>query len=161
MPSPDDVGEARFWIKRLARELKTVPFEPHITVVGGFEVDVEEASGVALRLAALRQPFSVKLTGIDVANEHFRAASLLVEPTPSLAALHDAVETALGVDRELYQPHMSLIYGDLDHETKRKAVENLDLPLPLEITVDRLALWATDPQLVVGWREVASLPFGV
>jgi hypothetical protein len=63
------------------------------------------------------------------------------------------VATLGGTVPEAYPPHLSLAYGVLNHAQRAEVVAVVS-ELPLQVSFDRLELWASDGP-VSSWRKVA------
>ena len=55
-------------------------------------------------------------------------------------------------------PHLSLLYGALDDNTKKNIINSLDLKLPMEVLFDRSTLWRTSADIPVNeWKKLVDL----
>jgi Cyclic phosphodiesterase-like protein len=176
---PQSVGiDLKVLIQELSmRDGASVPFEPHVTIVGGIDVfcgddDHHPAQQLCRDLEnVLRGKFGdgidcrfqeklVSMTRDDGTVQWNQALVAVLDQTPSLMALVDACRTFFQKPLQskfapmLRQPHLSLYYGaddisDLEHFTFRQ---------PYIAT--ELALWKTEPGTIDGvseWSEVGRL----
>lgn len=162
------------------RDGASVPFEPHVTIVGGIEVDCgdddDHPSQEQLNLQqmcrdlenVLRGKFVdgidcrfqetlVSVTRDDGTVQWNQALVAVLDQTPSLLALVDACRTYFQKPLEskfapmLSQPHLSLYYG----------IDNV--PDPDHVTCQQpfrateLALWKTEPGTIAGVSEWSEL----
>ncbi|KAI9127330.1 hypothetical protein K1719_001889 [Acacia pycnantha] len=87
---------------------------------------------------------------------------LLIHPTPQVVETSDHFFSHFGFDRSSpYVPHMSLLYGDLSEEERKKAQERanaLDDVSGLKFQIYRLALYKTDTKdkTFESWKEIAD-----
>ena len=149
----------------------SAPFEPHITVLGGIDVDSEEHA-VAL-CHGLRQhvrggygngifcQFENEIASMQ--NEHGgyvwnQAFVLVMKENEAFDRLVDHVRSilgnkALGYPPPLSKPHLSLYYGEFQ-VPPMDAVEH-----PPDFVATTLSLWSCSPPSVQGvqeWREIGS-----
>lgn len=122
-------------IRRLAQLAGTPVFAPHITLAGA------AVDGPALTTAlAAFTPFNVTLNAVAHSDERFRCVTLTAEPDPTLLALRAALPGR--PESRPYEPHLSLVYGELDHTTRTGLCAKVDHDLPLRVTIDRVQLVA-------------------
>jgi 2'-5' RNA ligase len=100
----------------IARATRTVPFQPHLTLLGGLEGPEREVLRGAHNLAQRAKPFEVPLGGVGANGIFFQALFLSVpKPSPELTQLHGEACKVFGHKNGVaYFPHVSLAYGNLD-----------------------------------------------
>jgi hypothetical protein len=133
MPSRRDVFAATS--ARLAAAAGLEPVEPHITVGGSFDVD-----------AITFTPFAVTLVGLDDSDARYRCITLTAAPTDELLALRNGARP--------YEPHLSLLYGELDPVRRRELCGLVDLVLPMTVEIAALALWDISSTDHASWFEL-------
>ncbi|KAL2931048.1 Cyclic phosphodiesterase [Bienertia sinuspersici] len=89
--------------------------------------------------------------GVSAGTFFYQCVYLLLHTTPEVVGPSDHCCGHFGYQRPTpYMPHMSLLYGDLTDEEKKKAQERanaLDDTLgDLSFTISRLALYKTDTE---------------
>lgn len=132
-------------------------FDPHLTVVGG--VDVEEATAVEVTRDAAdgHGPVEVDLVRPHCSTTRYQCVFLLAEPTTDLLALHEDARRAVGRDPSMYTPHLSLLYSDVGVAERRRLVEGFDADLPVSFTADHVQV--VDTRGGVGeWSVVERVP---
>lgn len=155
MPPPAVRASCQALIARLAQRLGTPVFEPHLTLAG---TTLEEAEAVA-RLRALAQqlpPLPIRLGELQSTDAYFRCLYARADLTPALRHAYDTACRRLDQAPADFLPHLSLVYGDLDVDTKNRLIAELGGRLDLQFTVERLALYdpAGSPS---AWRRVADV----
>lgn len=115
--------------------------QPHVSLLGGIELT---ADGAEARLAALAErlrPVPIRLGALGYRNEHFRCFFASVEPS---AELLDAQRAACEIfelkPAEPYEPHLSLLYGQIDEPTKAHLAKELGGRLDLSFTATSVHL---------------------
>ncbi len=146
-------------IGALASEYGTVPFEPHITLLSGIDAEREVLSAGMRALAGQLTAVTVELGSVEYRPEYFRSLYVAVRP-------HGLLETARDLARSQfrhalagpYEPHVSLLYGDLPEGLKHAAAARLSHRLPRTMRLDRVSLYdlsgAPDAWSMVETREI-------
>ncbi len=132
-------------------------FAPHVTLAGVTEAAPDAVAGVLARLADGVPPFELRLTGIGYEPAYFRALYLRAGPSARLTALREAAERALRLE-PAPEPHLSLLYADLDEDRKPAIAAGLGLALPMTIRVDAAEVWGDFRAPVPRWRRLARVP---
>ena len=132
-------------------------FAPHVTLAGVTPAVPDVVAGVLAEVTAGVAPFAVTLTGTGWEPVFFRSLYLRAEPSARLAALRAAAERALGLE-PAPEPHLSLLYADLDEERKPAIAAGLELALPMTITVDAAEVWGDFREDAGRWRRLARVP---
>ncbi len=157
LPSAPQRAELALEIAELARRAGTVPFEPHITLVGSVP-DPSRARTAVGRLAAATAPFDVELVELVDTDEHFRCIVAGVNLAGGLARLHRDVCTALGTQSHGFRPHLSLLYGDLPEAERAQLSRHVSLALPSLMGIDAVSLVDTDGDDTRRWSTLATWP---
>ena len=124
---------------RLAANAGLAPVEPHITVIGSVDADIDPAC----------DPFDVQFVALADSDEKFRCITVTVAPNATLLGLRSG-ETP-------YEPHLSLLYGELPDATRAALRAGVDLALPMHTPIDALAVWDTSSDDHAGWSEVRRI----
>lgn len=108
-------------ISRLSHEYSTPRFDPHLTLLSeitGQEQEIRAKSGA---LASSFTPIKAELGGIGYLDEYFRCLFIKVVPTSAFIKANQAAQEAFEMrNKQLYMPHLSLVYGRMRLETKKK-----------------------------------------
>jgi 2'-5' RNA ligase len=143
-------------IADLARRFHTPLFEPHLTLLAGFELEPQTARVRTGELAASLAPLRLRLTSLVHEAEYFRAVFFHAEPSPELLDAHRRAAQVFGVaPGPAFRPHLSLLYGDLDEGQRGQALTLVD-GRALDLSVRRLELIQTTGP-VGDWRRLAAV----
>lgn len=134
-------------------------FAPHVTLAGVTEAEPDAVAGVLAEVTAGVAPFEVTLTGVGWEPVFFRSLYLRAEPSARLTALREAARRALRLE-PTPDPHLSLLYADLDEDRKPAIAAGLDLALPMTIRVDAAEVWGDFREDAGRWRRLARVPLG-
>ena len=132
-------------------------FAPHVTLARTVPVVPDVVAGVLAEVTAGVAPFDVTLTGVGWEPVFFRALDLRAEPSARLTALREGARRALRLE-PAPDPHLSLLYADLDEERKPAIAAGLELVLPMTIRVDAAEVWGDFREDAGRWRRLARVP---
>jgi 2'-5' RNA ligase len=142
-------------IGELSRRFGTPPFDPHVTLLPGIEMDDDTARLRTGELAARLGPIRVQLTTAGQEDEYFRSVFIDVDPGPELLEARRLSTRVFGIERAApFRPHLSLLYGDLKEEQRRHAVGSV-AEGGVAFLVRRLELVRTAGR-VEEWRRLAA-----
>jgi 2'-5' RNA ligase len=115
-------------IADLATRFHAPVFEPHVTLFST-TADRENPNKVLTEVISQRQQHQLAIRGLDYSDEFTKTLFVQFAPDPDLARLRDDLERASASpsDYEL-NPHLSLLYKDVDTETKRRLALSIALP---------------------------------
>ena len=144
VPSEPARTELELLISRLGRRLGCPPFAPHVTVAFWDRAAPPAAiEAAAAALARETRPVDATLVRVAAGCRFFQCVLAHLGDSAELRAPNAAVQRAFGT-ANLYEPHLSLVYGDLPDATRRAvALEAGALLAGRALTLDRLQLWDT------------------
>src|SRR5690348_3931038 len=132
-------------------------FAPHVTLARTVPAVPDVVAGVLAEVTAGVAPFDVTLTEVGYEPMFFRALYLRAEPSARLTALREGARRALRLE-PAPDPHLSLLYADLDEERKPAIAAGLGLVLPMTIRVDAAEVWGDFREDAGRWRRLARVP---
>jgi len=140
MPQKEMVDEFQKIIQGLSEAYGTPVFEPHVTLITGLRGNednlVNEIGAFTLR----KRKISVTTKGINYMHGFFTALFLNIQNTPEIDQLNtQAREFLTPFGQGSYHPHLSLLYGDITSQEKKRIFADLNLA-PQTITLDKLKL---------------------
>jgi hypothetical protein len=115
-------------IRNLATRFDAPVFEPHVTLCVT-NADRENPNAVLTDVMSQRQKYRLSIRGLDYSNQFTKTLFVQFAPDPDLARLREDLQRASAspTDYEL-NPHLSLLYKDMDMETKRGLAISIALP---------------------------------
>ena len=155
--------ELRAIIRKLGRKYGAPVFEPHITLLGQIMGTEEDLKFKTEQLAKKLKSFLVCFGRYSGEENYFKPLFLEVERSPELMGADKLARTIFNIAGDVeYQPHLSLVYGLFDKETKNKMEKDLTGKnfAGLCQTVNRLALYHTEGE-VNKWRKVFEIGFDI
>ena len=135
-------------------------FAPHVTLAGVIPAVPDAVAGTLAEVTAGVAPFEVTLTAAGWEPVFFRSLYLRAEPSARLVALREAARQALRLE-PAPDPHLSLLYADLDEERKPAIAAGLGplgVALPMTILIDAAEVWGDFREDVGRWRRLARVP---
>jgi 2'-5' RNA ligase len=160
MPDGASREELTALIGHLAERLGVAAFVPHVTLLPGLPGPQEEVVDRARVIAAELRPLPLAFSGVDGTDTHFRCLFFRVVPTPALWDAQALAARHFGREpEEAFDPHLSLVYGDLDAGRKTDLRRELQREIPPPFEGRHLHVWRTEGP-VGEWRELAVLALG-
>lgn len=120
---PEDTQRYQKIIDELAEKYNSPRFRPHITLVG--DIKDKDIFEKAKRLASEMKPFKIKITKPSYMHDYYRCVLALAEKNKIMDYAKLAREIFSDYNKREYIPHLSLLYGNMDEETKKRIVSEL------------------------------------
>jgi len=158
-------GDALARIEKLTRQAHARAggprFKPHLTLLSGSETTQANAELRAKHLAAKLAPFEITLHRIEWRREYHRCLYVAAELTPALIAARRAAYEIFEMNPPPpFDPHVSLVYGDVDEALKRELAAGAGGRLDLKFKADAVQLVNASPSVAVtGWKTLAEFKF--
>ena len=152
-----EIFEALFrMIRKLADDLATVVFEPHMTLLANLDGSEQEITRRSDELAGRIKRFRVFLTEPSYRDEYFRCLFMRVEETPSVMSANALAARIFKRPKEIYEPHVSLVYGDLPEERKKLIIRGLPENAETDFEAKTIYLIKADSSHPRDWHELAA-----
>ncbi|KAJ3013627.1 UNVERIFIED_CONTAM: hypothetical protein HDU68_000619 [Siphonaria sp. JEL0065] len=149
-------------VEHFSKKLGTPKWSPHITLLGSIVATPEEAVSKIQDAVKHRGPLKITLTDIVTKNLYFQCVMAKAEESQPLLSLNAFLRTVYPPHQnEPYWPHLSLVYGDLDAETRNSVVEEIKANKDWDIVgsvinVHVIEVWNTEGP-VDGWKLVGQV----
>ncbi|GAB2212432.1 hypothetical protein Drorol1_Dr00020398 [Drosera rotundifolia] len=148
---------------RLRSEFGGPEFEPHVTVVGAVEMTEEDAINRFEAACEGVREYVGEVDGVEIGTFFYQCVFMLLKKSREVLENSANCCSHFGYkNSSLYMPHMSLIYGDLTDEEKKKAQEKaimIDESISsLRFPITRFGLYETDlgDKTTKSWKKVAE-----
>lgn len=151
-----------------AEALSSPTFQPHVSLVAGLMEPIEEIQPKFQELCRSLPRLRARVDDVVAGSLYFQSVYCKLatgdEPDGVVAA-NKAAQDALapppaGGERAPYMPHLSLVYGDFDDETRARAASAVrDDLVGMEFEIDRVQLWSTQG-FVADWYMVEECVLG-
>lgn len=122
-------------------------------------------------LAAKLAPLTLELERVvDAGSTFHQCVYILIKKTPDLMGAEEAARDAIGIDSttlSTYMPHLSLIYSDVEQETRQRIASEIQVRLfsesglpELTAYVDSIEVWYTpaEDKSLKEWEMLGRYP---
>ena len=147
MPAGYIARELRKLIVNLSKKHMTDEFQPHVTLIGELKLHQKEAIRSTKELARKIVPIEIKLGKITYLEQYYRCVFAKAQKTQELKNAYAAACRAFKQKPgDNFLPHLSLVYGELNEQTKRSIITDIGNKLDITFTADNLYLYYTGGQ---------------
>lgn len=130
-------------IIRLSNKYNYPVFEPHVTLIGGFDISEKEAISKTSKLAENLKPYLIRINNPIYLHEYYKSIFLKAEKTKEVIKTHILARKIFDDKRDYeYFPHLSLMYGNSSNKIKEKIVSEIK-NINLEFKIDQIHLFST------------------
>lgn len=141
-------------ISQLSKKYSSPNFEPHVTLIGDLLGVEEEIISKTSELANLLKPFEINLKKADYFDEYFKCLFIRAEKIKEIIEVNDITRKHFNLKLAPdFMPHLSLMYGDFDSETKEKILANLGKEFNISFEVKSIHLFSTTGE-VKDWYKI-------
>ena len=149
-------------VRRLARDLDAVEFEPHVTVFCGRLSD-DEAEAAASALGARFGPIQLTAERLSYTDAFTKTLFVQFQKSNKAQQLFEAARRAyLRPSDYSFNPHLSLVYKTLPKARQEQLRQTLDVPIGAylfdQIRMVETKLPVAEPSAVREWRQVCDIP---
>lgn len=124
IPSKPGAAQLRKRIASLARYYRTPVFVPHVTLAS-CNMPVADILTHVRETAKRVAPFVLRCTALAHSGRYFRCVYARVTAAPPLPALHRDICLRLRTRNTPYEPHISLVYGNLTREQREECIRRI------------------------------------
>ena len=115
LPGKRENGKYARMIKKLSLRTGLPSFEPHLTLFGRINANPEPFFEFFRNMANKQKMISTKIKKIKFGTSHWKSFYIDIEKNTSLEALQKQMIAPINHLRDyLFDPHLSLAYGDAD-----------------------------------------------
>lgn len=141
-------------ISQLSKKYSTLNFEPHVTLIGNLIGPGENLISKTSKLATQLKSFEINLKKADYFDEYFRCLFIRAEKSKEVIEANNIAREVFNLkpDPE-YMPHLSLMYGDFDSETKERILADLGKEFDLSFEIKSIHLFSTTGE-VKDWHRI-------
>ena len=135
-------------------------FRAHVTLLSGIETTQADADLKLKHLASRVAPMLISLGRIEWRHDYFRCLYAVVAPSDALNTAKRAAHEVFEMNPPTpFEPHLSLLYGDIDDALKAELAAAAGGGLDLSFTASALQLVNASPSVpVTAWRTLSERP---
>jgi len=156
---PDPINsKLRDIIENLSNDFNGPIFEPHMTILGNIELDLQQITEKVKSIATKYLRLELSLGPISFSTTYFQNILVRVNSTAKLMQLNLDLKQALNVKNDVFMPHISLLYGNHEMTIREKASQNLKV-LDDKFVVNKLVITPSTPN-PSEWIHSATILLG-
>lgn len=132
-------------------------FKPHMTVLGNIDRELGNIQKAAKTVAKGTEKLSLSLGPISFSTTYYQSVLVGVNSTAQLMKLNLDIKKLLDIENSVFMPHISLMYGDHDMETREKIAAKIKLQSNSFIAAEIVIIpEKSEPK---EWEPIATIPF--
>lgn len=161
-PTGDALDKIQHVIHLVHRRGGGPHLRPHVTLLSGIERTQASAEVKLKHLAARIKPFTIELGQIEWRNDYFRCLYATVTPSEELAAAQRAAHEVFEMMPPVpYEPHLSLLYGNIGETLKKELAAEIGGGVNISFTAACLQLVNASPGVpVTSWKALSERTLG-
>ena len=146
-------------VNELSNKYDFPNFEPHATLLGDIEIDLELLKEKTTELAKQFRPFEVTLGKVEISTTYWRYVFVRVDTSGELVDLNmKARELIDPMPDDIFMPHISLAYGEDDAYKRQQIADEIKLP-NLSFMIDKIVITPADPN-PTKWKHLSEIKLG-
>jgi len=154
----DSRSSYRDLIIKLSKRFKSPSFEPHCTIYGRLDIDLDNIKPVIADLAKTRNQFSTTVKRLKSGKSKWKSLYLSINNNEEIKFLYGECKKKFGSSRKYaFDPHLSIAYGLYDSESIHNATKNIIIPKYLAFS--GIAIVKTGEN-ITKWETVYQRQFG-
>lgn len=155
MPAKPLYQKLKEKITELGSIYNTPIFEPHITLLGNIQADLETAIANTSVLAGNMAQVHATLSALGNSESYFKCVYIEVRKTDPLMRYNLIARKIFNTQQQgTYEPHISLIYGLIDAANRAEILKGMEIDTTSKFLFDTLCLYSTTGP-VGEWSEYA------
>jgi 2'-5' RNA ligase len=159
VPNNPVYNELATVINNLAKQHSSPSFEPHLTLVGSFEMDLDKLVLATKKLASDLHSFKIELGEVSLSTTYFQAVFVRAKASAELMDLNLKFKKSLQLPENVFMPHLSLWYdASLDMKKRFVVASNINLTAN-EFIADKIIIVPAVPD-PKDWKHLAEIKFG-
>lgn len=145
-------------ISELSSKYRCPIFEPHLTILGNIDHELSEIKQIVEKIVSDLDSLNLSFGPVSFSTTYFQSVLIRINSTAKLMQLHFDIKKLLKDENIVYMPHISLMYGNHDMETREKVA--LGLNFHLSSFIARQIVIIPEKPKPADWKPVAIIPFG-
>ena len=129
MPEKDSRANYRDIIIKLSTKLKSPPFDPHCTLYGRLDIDIDKIIPAVNDLVKSKNQFSTYVKRLKTGKTKWKSLYLALENKQEMQFLYEYCKNKFHASRKyVFDPHLSIAYGNFDPEKVHYATKSINIP---------------------------------
>ena len=159
IPASPEYDYLQRLIQQFSEKGATPPFPPHITLLGQLKQNPNWLKTQMLELYKDLDAFNLNFSHIGMFDTYFRSIVMHIHTNSVLAKLYARAKMHFKVEtKDVYVPHLSLLYSNLEISQKKTLMEGVFIDSPFSVRIAGTVLVETNgaPDQ---WRQMLRIPF--
>ena len=157
IPPEPIFGQIKKVIDELSKKYEGPLFEPHMTLLGGIDNDISEIERNIKLLPSNGEKLELTLGPVSFSTTYFQSVLVRVNSTAKLMKLNMDTKEILGLENNVFMPHISLLYGNHDMSIREEIASKIHFP-KISFAVNEFIITpSTDNPSE--WAHSAVIPF--
>lgn len=148
-------------IDKLAKENNAPTFIPHLTLLPGIEMEVNDLKIILNEVFNQTKSFKINKTKISQSEQFFKTVFIEFELDENLKNLFMRLsEKTDNKSIDAFNPHISLLYKTMPEEEKEKIIKNLSIKNDFiidKVIINAPGLGQTDYLDIPSWRNLYEI----
>ena len=154
----DSRSSYRELIIKLSKRFKSMSFEPHCTIYGRLDIDLDNIKPVIANMVKTKNQFSTTVKRLKSGKSKWKSLYLSINNNEEMTSLYGKCKKKFGSSRKyVFDPHISIAYGLYEPESIHKATKNIIIPEYLAFS--GIAIVKTGEN-IKKWETVFQRQFG-
>lgn len=160
IPENESQLEMQQVVKKYSQQFGYTQFTPHVTLyeVSGRE-EQEVIEGVK-QIASEIEPFELEFGDVEFSTTYFQSVFLRVKTVAHLLNAHLKLRMKFNSDdNHVYMPHISLVYGEHDMETKEEIAKEIKINSK-GFKAEKISIVKSTSNDPKDWHVIEQVKFG-
>lgn len=145
-------------ISDLSAEYKGPVFKSHMTLLGSTECELDDIRKAVEAVAKNTKKLNLTLGPISFSTTYYQSVLVRVGTTARLMQLNLDLKKALGIENNVFMPHISMMYGDHDMKTREEIAAKIKLQNTSFIADSIVIVPITENSKPEDWEPVVTIP---
>lgn len=145
-------------ITNLSAEYRGPVFKSHMTLLGSTECKLDDIQKAVEAVARNTKKLKLSLGPVSFSTTYFQSVLVRVNSTAQLMQLNLDLKRALGIENNLFMPHISLMYGDHDMNTREEIAAKIKLGNTSFIADSIVIVPVAEKSEPKDWEPVITIP---
>lgn len=140
VPNKSSFNKLQQIINEIAQKHHSVIFEPHMTLYGRFTGEKEWAIDKTKQLSEQLKQLPGTTSSIEMSTTFYQCVFARIKTTKEIINAHLMTRKIFNIDEyHVFMPHISLVYGDFDIETRQDIIDQIKFP-EIELVLESIQL---------------------
>lgn len=145
-------------ISNLSVEYKSPVFKSHMTLLGSTECELDDIRKAVETVAKNTKKLNLSLGPVSFSTTYYQSVLVRVGTTAGLMQLNLDLKKTLGIENNVFMPHISLMYGDHYMKTREEIATKIKLQNTSFIADSIVIVPVAENSKPEDWETVETIP---